>query len=227
MINPSHQLLIMARLSEFCQYRVPVKSGEIDGWGLMLHKLKELEEPLAALKTSLLQATGKGMLQEMRAGALDDERYADFKTLFERLLAPGDFADLAIHLRAGAPDRAHQLSIVTQTLKPLRAHHLFIEEGKPPEERSPAWEKLIAGLHQRLDLERLSAVMKRKPRPGRRAARPSRRKAAVLRRLRRNVAEYCSVLRIPTSPSDTFTPFMLPRLEALIAANLRFLKKFR
>ena len=69
-------------------------------------------------------------------------------------------------------------------------------------------------------IDRLGTVLVRKPPT-------AQRKAMVLRRVRRNVAEYCCVVRIPTDSQDAFTPFMLPRIEALIAANLRFLLKYR
>lgn len=225
--NPSYQLLILARLGEFCQYRAATQSREADGWGYMLRKIKETEEPLANLKAELFQATQKRLLEEMRSEKMTDERYADFKVLFERLLSPGDFADLAIHLRTDGAEQAHRLRAVTELIGRIKPHHLFIEESKTPDQRSPSWEKLINELHARLDLDRMTLVMNRKPRSGRKPAPFSRRKSAVLRRLRRNVLEYCTVIRIPTSPTDTFTPFMLPRIEALIAASLRFLSKYR
>lgn len=217
-LDPTHQLLILARLSEFTEYR-KTPYQESDPWAYMRRKLQETEEPLAALKAQLLKATGKGLLEEVRAGTLDAERCADYKHLFERLLAPGDFADLAIHLTPGQPpkDQARWCESVLAQVKPS---HLFAEERKPDGQRSPAWDKMVGEIYKRLDLDLLEKVLMRKPRN-------RKRRAVVLRRLRRNVAEYCSVVRIPTDARDTFTPFMLPRVEALIAACLRFLDKFR
>jgi hypothetical protein len=225
-INPNHQLVILARLSEFCSYHGAAKAGD-DPWGYMLRKLKETEEAFQGLKSELLAATTRGLIRELKAGPVDEERFSDYKVLFERLLSSGDFADLAIHLRKDGADTEHRIKLIEQVLAGVKPHHLFVEERKPAGERSAAWEKLILELFKRLDLDRLTEILKRKPREGRILAPLSRRKAAILRRVRRNVAEYCTVLRIPTSPSDTFTPFMLPRIEALIAANLRFLSRFR
>lgn len=220
-INPANQMIILARLSEFCQYHGAFTLHyERDPWEYMMRKLLETEEPLANLKGDLFQATKKKVLAEMRAGSMDEERYADFKILFERLLSMGDFADLAIHLTTMDCDPAHQLRTVITILDTVRPHHLFIEERKPPEERTLSWEKLIKQLSERLDLGLLARVLSRK-------TRTARRKKVILRRLRKNVAEYCTVLHIPTDPSQTFTPFMLPRIEALIAANLRFLTRYR
>ena len=50
---------------------------------------------------------------------------------------------------------------------------------------------------------------------------------AVLLKARQNVAEYCCVLRIPISDDDTLSPFMLSRVEALVAANERLIEQIR
>lgn len=216
-INPSHQLVIIARLAEFCRYQGATLRHERDPWDYMLRKLQETAEPIAALKESLLNATRARLLEEVQAGGLDAERCSDYRMLFERLLSPGDFADVAIHLTAGAPNQAAALRNI---LSQVRATNLFLEEGKAAGQRSPSWDKLVGEMNRRLGLDRLGDVLGRKPRT-------DKRKAVVLRRVRSNVAEYCSVVHIPTDPKDTFTPFMLPRIEAVIAANLRFLKKYR
>lgn len=218
-LNTAHQLVIMARLSEYCQFQGHTLYHERDPWGYMREKLLQIEEPLASLKGELLTITRRGLLKELRAGPLDEERYSDYRLLFERLLERGDFADLAIHLHTDGAG-ASQAGWVEKTLRQARPTNLFHEEKKSPGERSPSWEKLVAGLYARLDLERLGRILSRKPRT-------PKRKAIVLRRVRRTVAEYCAVVRIPTDPSQTFTPFMLPRVEALVAANLRFLNKYR
>jgi hypothetical protein len=214
--DPTPQLVIVARLSEYCRFRSILKF-EADPWDFMLRKLQETEAPLTAFKGALFQRTRDGLLAELAAGALSEERCSDYRLLFERLLSPGDFADAAIHLCPGAPNQAEALR---EQLGSMRPATLFTEEGRPEGQRSPAWDKLVGELYRRLGLDRLGTVMVRKPRT-------AARKAMVLRRVRRNVAEYCTVVRIPTDPQDTFTPFMLPRIEALIAANLRFLLKYR
>ncbi|MBI5883641.1 MAG: hypothetical protein HZB91_11120 [Elusimicrobia bacterium] len=219
-INPAHQMVILARLSEYCQFRGATAYHEKDQWEYMRRKLRETEPAITGLKAELFAATRATLLRELKEAPLTDERFADFRHLFERLLDHGGFADLAIHLCAdGTPPEA-KLRVITSVLDMVQPTNLFLEERKPPEQRSSSWEKLIKELTVRLDIERLGLVLGRKPRT--RA-----RKHFILRRLRRNVAEYCSVLHIPTDPSQTFTPFMLPRIEGLIAANLRLLNKHR
>ena len=210
------QLIIIARLAEYCRFRAILKY-EADPWDFMLRKLQETEEPLTAFKSELFRKTRERLRAEVAAGGLSAERCSDYRLIFERLLGAGDFADAAIHLSPGAPDQAESLRRVLAQVRPVT---LFSEERKTAEQRSPAWDRLVSELYRRLDLERLGTVMVRKPPT-------ARRKAMVLRRVQRNVSEYCCVVRIPTDPQDTFTLFMLPRIEALIAANLRFLLKYR
>ena len=215
-VNPAHQMVILARLGEFSRYHATIARHHSDPWDYMLNKLLDTESSISGLKDDLFRATNRQLLEEMAAGTLDAERCADFKTLFEGLLAPGDFADLAIHI-----DPVHQnLEGARRVLVHVRAHHLFLEERKPEGQRGRQWEKLVDELYRRLDLDRMGKILARKPRT-------AKRKAIILRRMRRNVAEYCSVMHIPTDASDTFTPFMLPRIEGLIAANLRFLRLYR
>ncbi|MCX5797469.1 MAG: hypothetical protein NTY77_18410 [Elusimicrobia bacterium] len=214
--DAAHQLIIIARLAEFCRFR-GISKYEDDPWEFMLRKLQEIEDPLAALKNDIFLRTRESLLAELAAGGLSAQRCTEYRQLFEGLLGAGDFADAAIHLFPGAPDQAESLRRV---LAQVQAADLFSEERKPAGQRSPSWDRLVSELYRRLDLDRLGTVMVRKP--------PTpQRKAMVLRRVRRNVAEYCCVVRIPTDADDTFTPFMLPRIEALIAANLRFLRKYR
>lgn len=218
-LNPGHQLVIMARLGELCRFQGATLYHERDPWEYMRRKLYEIEPAMAGLKEDLFYATNKRLLEELEGGSIDAERCADYKTLYEKLLAPGDFADVAIHLEPGR-DPERQTEWCRRLLSQMRPTHLFIEERKPQPQRGAAWEKIVAEFYRRLDLDLLAKIIKRK-------RRTARRKAAVLRRLRRNVAEYCSVVRIPTDPRDTFTPFMLPRIEGLIAACLRFLDSYR
>lgn len=213
----SHQLVIQARLAEFCDFRAAKSRHVSDPWEFMRSKLQQTEEPLAAMKRELLDRTRSQLLGELSAGPLTGERYSDFRVLFERLVSRGQFVDVALHL---APSPPPSLELLRPALSSLKVHTSFDEERLPAPERDPAREKLVAELRSRLGLDALEAVMKRKKKN-------PRRRAAVLRRLRKNVAEYCAVVRIPVTAADTFTPFMLPRIESLIAACARFLNSYR
>ncbi len=216
-LDPTNQLVIIARLSEFCQFRGRTLN-ERDPWAYMRDKLLQIEAPLLALKSQLLASMKKHLLEDMRAGGMDDERFADYKMLFEHLVSRGDFADLAIHLSLAAGPGAVQW--VADLLPQMKAANMFDVERLPAAERGSSWEKLVKELQGRLYLDVLEKVLARKPRT-------AKRKAYVLRKLRAIVAEYCTVMHIPITAEDTFTPFMLPRVEALVAANLRLLNKYR
>lgn len=218
-INPTHQLVILTRLGEYCRFKGATLYHEKDPWDYMRRKLLDIEPSMAGLKSDLFRVTSRRLLDELRAGTMDSERFSDYRTLYERLVSPGDFADLAIHLTPGQ-ESASQLDSTQRVLAHIKPTNLFIEEKRPESQRSPSWEKLVLEFHRRLGLDRLEEILLRKQRT-------AKRKAVILRRVRRNVAEYCTVMRIPTDPNETFTPFMLPRVEGLIAANLRFLNKYR
>jgi len=214
----SHQLVVLARLSEFCQWRGASAHAGEDPWSFMRRKLLEIEPALAAFKGQLLDGLRERLFSELSQGPLSAERCADYRDLLDRLLSRGDFADVAIHL---APDAGPSSgAMLRQLMISAKPHHLFVEERLPLAQRSASWNRLVEELSRRVGLDLFARMLGR----GKITAR---RKAYVLRRIRRNVAEYCTVVRIPTSASDTLTPFMLPRVEALVAANLRFLTKYR
>lgn len=213
----SHQLVIVARLSEFCQFHRRLLDHHYDPWTFMREKLLQIEQPLRAMKAELLESTRKELLGELAAGPIEEERFSDYKLLFERLVSRSQFVDVAIHLGAAPPP---SLPLLRQALAELRPHDVFQEERLPEAQRSPAWERLIRELRGRLKLDLLETILRRKPLT-------DRRRQMVLRRLRREVAEYCTVVHIPTEAQDTFTPFMLPRIEALVAACLRLLTAYR
>jgi hypothetical protein len=150
----------------------------------------------------------------MPPGALEAHREA-----FEALLPVGDFADLSFHLEPGA-DRASRLEGARAVLSAARAPTLFDHEALPPERRSRAWEKRVAEMSARLDLDRLAKILERGPDDEARRAR-------VARRLRRNLGEYLAVSRGETALRDEITPFMLSRLEAAVAASLRLAGRWR
>lgn len=217
-IDPAHQLVIITRIGEFCDFRRPLKGLDGDAWNFLRQKLLQIEEPLYKLKSQLLAATGRRLVAEIREKQFNAERSSDFKFLFDRLISRSDFVDLAMHMSPEAgPKDAEALEATLRQMKPFT---VFAEEKRPIAERNPDYEKLVTELVKRLELEQLATVLKRKP------ITPKRRRV-ILRRMRLNVFEYCTVVRIPTNCNETFTPFMLPRVEALIAASLRFLNKHR
>ena len=64
---------------------------------------KDLHE---LIKQNLYRAAREGLLAELQQGPLAAERCAEYRQAFEGLVSAGEFADIAIHLFAGAPNQA-------------------------------------------------------------------------------------------------------------------------
>ena len=216
-VDPVHQLFIMARLTEFSRYDEKTRAHERDPWAHMRKRLQLIEPVLAALKGQALAVARAQLKAALKAGALDEKRCGEFKELFERLLSRGDFVDAAIHLSPGADART--AATLDEHLSRAKPVHIFQLERLPPDARDPNWDRVVEELYARLNLAGLEKIRQRKPLT-------KRRRDMVLRRLRRNVAEFCTVVRI-TDGTAPLTPFMLSRIEALIGACLRFLHKNR
>lgn len=219
-VDVTHQFVIVARLGDVCRFSAAVSRYESDPWHYMRAKLREIEAPLQALKEQQLASAKSRFLKELAAGLPTEESLSEFRAVLDRYLGPGGFADVAIHLDPqGLADRARR-PLLEEALAHAKAHSLFAEERRSPGERAKSHEKLLGELWGRLGFDLLERTLTRKPRT-------ARRKAMVLRRLRRDVAEYCTVLHVPTHPEDTFSPFMFHRVEALAVACLRLLDRYR
>lgn len=215
-VNPSHQSFILARLADFCRYDARLGEWQRDPWGYMLGKLKQIEPSLEALKAESLAIAHSRLISQLQTGPLTAEACAEYRALLEPILSRGDYVDAAMHLCAGAGKEI--VPALDRQLGEARPVHLFIVERLPVEQRDPRWDKLVGELRARLGLETLEKILERKKTPFRRRM--------VLRRLRRNALEYLAVVK-PTDEAAPLTPFMVSRLEALIAACLRFLEKYR
>ena len=86
----------------------------------------------------------------------------------------------------------------------------------PPERRGKAWQTLVEETSRRLELDQLKAILSRGPAT-------ERRRAYIVRRARRNLAEFLTITSGEAGMRDEVTLFVLTRIEAVIAALLRFL----
>ncbi len=216
----NQQCVVIARLADFCRYGSAVSSYESDPWLYMRSKLQETEGPLRELKHASLLSARERFLKQLGEGAPSEQALGTLKEALDRYLSRGDFVDACFHLTPENLADPRRLRDATAMLESLKVHSLFDEEAKPEEKRSPAHQKLVGELYGRLRLDVFERVLSRKP------VTPLRKKR-VLRRMRVNVAEYCSILHLPSSPDDTFSPFLLSKVEALVVACLRLLNRFR
>lgn len=216
------QNFVIARLADYCDFSARY-SEEMrrDPVGRLWSKLAEIDAPLAKLKEQTLAETARAFGERLKSGVPPASDLADFKQMLDSYLSPGDFADASFALddkSLSTPDGRAQAAL---TLAGLKSHSLLAEEKKPASARLKSWERLVADIHSRLDFPRLEKIAARKQPAGERRLR------FILRRCRFNSADFCAVFRFPKGENDTFTPFILPRVEALVAANRRFLSRLR
>ena len=221
MVDLSRQTFVVARFADYCSFSRPYPRGESDPVRYLLAKLAELEEPMYLLKQDLYDNAWKRFLKKAAAEGVTAEETTDLRSTLEGYLAPGDFFDASFHLMdaAGLKDPARR-KLAQDCLSKLKAERLTEEEERPPEKQSKLFRKLTEDMTKRLRLDILETVRRRKPLTLRRLL-------MLLRRLRFETAEYAAVFHCPTSPDDTFNPFILPRIEALVAVNRRFLRTLR
>ncbi len=218
MVDLSLQNFVVARLSEFCNYGKPLDPERVpDPIGYLWEKLGETEAPLAKLKQQLLQDAVGAFLKKTTVSA---NELADFKQLLDGYLAPGDFADAAFMLEEAALKDPERRKPIETFLKEAKAHSLLEEEKKPAAKQGRNWKRIVGDIYQRLGYPLIEKLIARKKPDARRLS-------FILRRCRFNAAEFCTVFRFPRGPEDAFTPFILPRVEGLIGANRRMLKKLR
>lgn len=219
MADLSLQNFVIARISEYCDFHDSFDDVN-DPILYLWEKLKEIEEPMYKLKQQLLDDSAASFLSRTSRGQLTEDLLADFKQLLESFLAPGDFVDAVFMLEMSAFADPERKKLIEEFLRSAKAGKMLDEEDKPEEKMNKRWRVLVGELYARLAFPLGEQVAARK-------RMTARRMRFILRRARFNAADYCAVFRFPVNPDDTFTPFILPRVEALVAANQRFLKRLR
>ncbi|MEE8425124.1 MAG: hypothetical protein V3S11_04820 [Elusimicrobiota bacterium] len=218
MVDLSLQNFVVARLLEFCDYKRPLDPERVrDPIGYLWEKLGETEEPLTKLKQQLLQDAVGDFLKKTTVNA---DELTDFKQLLDGYLAPGDFADAAFMLEEEALKDPERRKPIATFLKEAKAHSLLEEDKKPEAKRGRNCKRIVGEIYERLGYPLVEKVLGHKKLNAHKLR-------FVLRRCRFNSAEFCTVFRFPKGPGDTFTPFILPRVEGLIAANRRIFQKLR
>ncbi len=221
MVDFNKQKFVLARLADYCDYGARAQRAK-DPVLYMWEKLKELDTPLQDLKNEILADRASAFFWKIRRETLTDEDTADFKQILDVYLSPGDFADAMYHLHElySNPTNEDRFKTCVVFFKNLKSYRLLNEEDRDEERRNKEWTRLVEDIMRRLGFDLLEEVVRHKPMTGRRLR-------FILRRLRRETLEYCTVLHFPKHANDTLTPFIVPRVEALIAANHRLLQNIR
>ncbi len=208
-------LPLLARLAEAASFPQAVRNYESDSWNYLRRKLGECEGPLRDYKRTLYEEASSRLFEDLRQPFLKPGALMDHKETFEKLLTPGDYADLSFNLEPGV-DPETRREAVKAVLSHGKLKTLFDTEALPPERRGKPWQSLVEETSRRLGLDLLKTIADRGPKT-------DRRRAYLARRARRDLTEFLTVTRGETGMRDEITLFVLTRVEAAIAALLRFL----
>jgi hypothetical protein len=218
MANPTLQSFALARLADFCDWRALHDLEAERPIPYLLDKLQEIEAPLHKLKQELFEDAVADFLLLAEIGQADSRAVEGFIFLLQSYLAPGDFVDAVFDLTPERLRDPRSRERLAETLRKITVHCVLDQEELPANLRQANWERLVGELYRRLDFERLEQIALRKPMTRKRLS-------TILRRAQSNVAEFCSLLHHPRGPEDFFTPFMMPRIEGLLASCRRFLRR--
>jgi hypothetical protein len=216
------RLALVARLAEAVRWDDKVRRHEPDPWSYVRRKLLETEGPLREFKVQLLSEASEKLLLDLADADLSDSSLTAHRESFEPLLMIGDYADLMFNLSSSlAP--SHRVAGARAVLAKAQVLTAFDIEALPPDRRPRSWEKQVPTMARRLQIDVLERIVDERP------LETDLRRFAIARRLRRNLSEFLSVTRGAGGPvmRDEITPFMLGRLEAVIAASLRLLNRYR
>jgi hypothetical protein len=208
-------LPLLARLAEAASFPQVVRNYESDPWGYMRRKLGDCDGPLREYKRALYDEASSRLFDDLRESFLKPGSLMDHKETFEKLLTPGDYADLSFHLEPGV-DPESRREAVKAVLSAGKIKTLFDTEALAPDLRGKPWQTLVEETSRRLGLDTLQMIAERGPKT-------ERRRAYLVRRARRDLAEFLTVTRGEAGMRDEITLFVLTRVEAAIAALLRFL----
>lgn len=211
----ANALPLLARLGEASTFPHAVRQYETDPWSYLRRKLEECAGPLREYKRCLYADASAALLEDLKQSFLTPAALMDHKETFEKLLSPGDYADLAFNLEPGSDPKSRR-EAVQYVLTHAKIKTLFDTEALPAERRGKLWQLLVEDTGRRLGLDKLTELYARGPRT-------ERRRAYFARRARRDLAEFLAVTRGETGMREEVTLFVLTRVEAAMAAALRFL----
>jgi len=204
MSRMEHQVRFIATLREFTGKVPAVYASQKE---FFINSLRSMSEHLFELKRETLMETCGNFAAKLDKGAVAGQAVVEFREQLEKLVSDGDFALISGSLIGGKELVKKRLS----ALAPLS----LIDEEKKGEGRSPEAERHIKGAYERLNFPFL--IREFGASPGDRAL------DAALVKAREEVAEYCCLYQIPLDKNDTFSPFSLLRVDAVLAACCRIL----
>jgi|GEM_PF-397588 len=208
MAKTEHQIRFITRLGEFTG-RVP--AVYTDQKEFFISSLRSMSEHLVDLKRETLNEACAAFGSKLDRGTVTDKTIAEFEDLLEKLVSEKDFAMACANMIGSKELIKKRLA----ALVPLS----LIDEEKRTEGKDLQADRHIRETYARLNFGAL--VKELNAEPGGRAV------ETVLRKAREEVADYCCLYHIPLDESDTFTPYTLLHVDAMIAASYRILSDIR
>lgn len=200
--------MLIVRLREFTG-RVPaVYANQTE---FIITSLQSMSEHLIDLKRETLKEACEGFNRKLDRGTVTDAMIAEFKDRLDKLISGRDF-------RMVCASMVGSKELVRKRLSTLGPVSLFEEERKTSGRDTEA-DRRVREAYARLNFAPLVRQVN--------AAPDERTVDAALVKARAEVAEYCCLYHIPLNEDDTFTPFSLLCVDAVIAACYRILSNIR
>jgi hypothetical protein len=187
--------------------------GFVNQKEFFIFSLENISENLMELKRESLRELAAGFAAKRDRGPVSDEELTEFKDSLDKLVSARDF-DYVCAALAGSRE------LLKERLALVQPMSMAAEEkrGLSGVRDANAY-RLITEAYRHLNFWKLEEAA------GRRCD-----DAAVdqiLTAARAEVAEYCSLYKVPLDPGDTLTNFSMLRIDAVAAACFRLLAKVR
>jgi len=208
MTKMDHQIMLIVGLREFTGKVPSFYSNQTE---FITTSLQSMAEHLFNLKRETLKEACASFIRKLDKGILTEEAIAELKDRLDKLISGTAFKTISAGM-VGSRE------LITKRINALVPVSLYEEERKP-ENRDPESCRRVSEAYARLNFAPLA---------GRVNAAPDERTIdAALVKARAEVAEYCCLYHIPLSENDTFTPFSLLCMDAVLAAFYRLLSNIR
>jgi hypothetical protein len=190
-----------------------VCSGFANQKEFFIFSLENISANLMELKTESLKDLAAEFAAKRERGPVSDEELAEFKDSLDKLVSARDFDFICAALPGS-------LALLKERLVSARPLSMAAEEKKGLSgARDASAYRLITDTYKHLRFWELEEQ----------AAKRCDDIAVehILTRARADVAEYCSLYKVPLNPADTLTNFSMARIDAVAAACFRLLANIR
>lgn len=191
----------------------PVCSGFANQKDFFIFSLESISGFLLEFKGESLKELAADFTARRERGPVSDAELVEFKAALDKLVSARDF-DFVCAALAGSR------GLLKERLASVRPLSMAAEEklGLSGARDANAY-RLITDAYRQLNFKALEEAAARR--------RDDIAVDHILARARADVAEYCSLYKVPLDPGDTLTDFSITRIDAVAGACFRLLAKMR